>query len=86
MTHRCQAGEEQGGGPVGLSALEGEEGSPDPRQNWELSYLAGGGHRWHVAKDGRRVVSNGRERGNKTLHISFADNANPAMHCFYMHA
>lgn len=26
----CQAGEEQGSGWVGLSALEGDEGSPDP--------------------------------------------------------
>ena len=30
MRHGCKAGEEQGGGSVGVSALEGEEGSPGP--------------------------------------------------------
>ena len=56
------------------------------RQNRELSFWERGVCRWRVAKDGGRVVSNGRERGNKTLRIPFADNANPPRYCFYVRA
>lgn len=40
--HGCQAGEEQGSGSVGLSALEGEEGSPDPLAKPGALLLGGG--------------------------------------------
>lgn len=55
-------------GPVG--AGRGKRGVPTLRQNRELSFGESGGHRWHVAKDGRRVVSRARERGGQdSMHV-----------------
>lgn len=55
----------------------GKRGVVTLRPSQELSFWEREGCRWRMAKDGRCVASDGRERGNKPRDIPFAGYTHP---------